>query len=100
MSQPIKYRDNRLGFPIDPKNTNLVEGVEIFRPVNIRCIPFSGFRGEVKNISAIQRPGRPSCVSDQPENINLVEDLEILLRVKLVMKPLCYVIVNEVFFNN
>ena len=38
------------------------------------CAPFiphgrglSGFRGEVKNVSANQRPGRPSCFSDRPE---------------------------------
>ena len=28
-----------------------------------------------------QRPGQPSCFSDQPENTNLVEDVEILLPV-------------------
>ena len=48
-----------------PKNTKLVEDVEILLPVKFRWIPFSGFRGEIKNISANQRPGRPSCFSDQ-----------------------------------
>ena len=60
-----------LVFPIGPKNTNLVEDVEILLPVKFRWIPFSGFRGEVENVSANQRPGRPSCFSDQPEKHKL-----------------------------
>ena len=50
---------------IGPKNINLVEDVEILLPVKFRWIPFSGFRGEVENVSANQRPGRPSCFSDR-----------------------------------
>ena len=46
---------------ISPKNINLVEDVEILHPVKFRWIPFSGFRIEVENVSANQRPGRPSC---------------------------------------
>ena len=53
-----------LVFPIGPKKTNLVKDVEILIPVKFRWIPFSGFREEV---SAIQTPGRPSCVFDRPE---------------------------------
>ena len=79
MSQPIRGQGGHLVFPIGPKNTNLVEDVEILLPVEFRWIPFSGFRGEVENVSANQRPGRPSCFSDRPENTNLVEDIEILL---------------------
>ena len=56
-----------LVFPIGLKNTNLVEDVVILLPVKFRWIPFSGFRGEVENVSANQRPGRPSCFSDRPE---------------------------------
>ena len=67
MSQPIRGQGGHLVFPISPKNTNLVEDVEILLPVKFRSIPFSGFRGEVENVSANQRPGRPSCVSDRPE---------------------------------
>ena len=58
-------------FPIGPKNTNLVEGVEILLPVKICWIPFSGFYREVENVSANQRPGRPSCFSDWPEKHKL-----------------------------
>ena len=46
------------------KNTNLVEDVEILLPVKFHQIPFSGFRGDVKNVSANQRLGWPSCFSD------------------------------------
>ena len=60
-----------LVFPIGPKNTNLVEDIEILLPVKFRWIPFSGFRGEVENVSTNQKPGRPSCFSDRPEKHKL-----------------------------
>ena len=82
MSQPIRGQGGHLVFPIGPKNTNLVEDVGILLPIKFRRIPFSGFRGEVKNVSANQRPGRPSCFPTDPKNTNLVEDIEILLPVK------------------
>ena len=50
-------------FPIGPKNTNLVEGVEILLPVKFRRILFRGFREQVENFSANQRLGRPFCFS-------------------------------------
>ena len=56
MYQPIRGQGS-LVFPIGPKNTNLVEGVKILIPVKFRLITFSGFREEVENISANQRPG-------------------------------------------
>ena len=65
MSQPIRGQGGHLVFSISPKNTNLVEGVEILLPVKFRWILFSGFREEVENVSANQRPGRPSCFSDR-----------------------------------
>ena len=71
MSQPIRGQGGHLVFRISPKNTNLVEGVDILLPVKFRWIPFSGFRGEVQNVSANQRPGRPSCFSDRPEKHKL-----------------------------
>ena len=71
MSQLIRGQGGHLVFPIGQKNTNLVEGVEILLPVKFRWIPFSGFRGEVENVSANQRPGRPSCFSDRPEKHKL-----------------------------
>ena len=87
MSQPIRGQRGHLVFLICLKNTNLVEDVEILLPVKFRWIPFSGFWGEVENVSANQRPGRPSCFSDRPKNTNLVEDVEILLPVKFCWIP-------------
>ena len=49
MSQPIRGQGGHLVFPIGPKNTHLVEDIEIYLPVKFRQIPFSGFRGEVGN---------------------------------------------------
>ena len=71
MSQPNRGQGSHLGFPIGPKNTNLVEHIEILLPVKFRRIPFSGFREEVKSVSANQSSGRPSCFSDQPEKHKL-----------------------------
>ena len=71
MSQPIRHQGSHLVFLIGLKNTNLVEDIEILLPVRFRSIPFSGFREEVENVSANQRPGRPSCFIDQPEKHKL-----------------------------
>ena len=71
MSQPIRGQGSHFVFPIGLKNTNLVEGVEILLPVKFRWISFSGFRGEVENVSANQRPGRPSCFYNRPEKHKL-----------------------------
>ena len=84
MSPPIRGQGGHLGFPISLKNTNLVEDMEILLPVKFHEIPFSGFRGEVKNVSANLRPGRPSCFPIGPKNTNLVEHIEILLPVKFL----------------
>ena len=64
-------QDGHFNFPIGLKNTNFVEHVEILLPVEFHWIPFSGFRGEVENVSANQRPGWPSCFSDWLEKHNL-----------------------------
>ena len=66
MSQPIRGQDGHLVFPIGPKNTNLIEDIKILLPVKFRWILFSGFR-EVENVSANQRPGRPSFFCDRPK---------------------------------
>ena len=87
MSQPISDQGGHLVFPIGPKNTHLVEDVEILLPVKFCWNLFIGFRGEVENVSANQSPGRPSCFSDRPKNTNLVEDVEILLPVKFRWIP-------------
>ena len=71
MSHPIRGKDGHLVFPIGPKKNNLVEDIVILLPVKFRCIPFSGLRGEVENVSADQRLGRQSCSSDRPEKHKL-----------------------------
>ena len=71
MSQPIRGQGGYLVFLISPKNTSLVEDVEILLPVKFCWILFSGFRGKVENVSANHRPGRPSCFSDPPEKHKL-----------------------------
>ena len=71
MSRPIRGQGGYLVFQIGPKNTNLVEDVEILLPVKFHWIPFSGFKGEVENVSANQRPGRLSCFSDRPQKRKL-----------------------------
>ena len=71
MSQSIRGQGDHLVFPIGPKNTNLVEEVETLLPVKFLRIAFSGFKGEVKNVSVSQRPGRPSCFSDRHEKHKL-----------------------------
>ena len=63
-----------LVFRIDPKNTNLVEDIEILLPVKFRWIPFSSFRGEVENVSANLRGGY-LVFTMCPKNTNLVETL-------------------------
>ena len=89
MSQPIRGQGGHLLFPIGPKNTNLVKDIEILLSVNFRWILFSGFREEVENVSANQRPGWISSFSDRPKNTNLVEDVEILLPVEFRWIPFC-----------
>ena len=71
MSQPIRGQGGHLIFLIGPKNTNLVEEVEILLPVKFRLIQLSCFTGEVENVSANQRPGWPSCFSNQPKKHKL-----------------------------
>ena len=84
MSQPIRGQGGHLVFPIRPKNTNLVEDVEILLPVKFHRIPFSGFRGEVENSQPIRGQGGHLVFPIGPKNTNLVEDVEILLPVKFL----------------
>ena len=88
LSQPIRGQGGHLVFPIGPKNTNLVEDVEILLPVKFCWIPFSGFRGEVENVSA-KSEARAAILFFQSarKNTNLVEDVEILLPIKFRWNP-------------
>ena len=71
MSQPIRGQGGHFFPPIGLKNTNMVEGIESLLPVKFRWIPFSGFSGEVENVSVNQRPRRPFCFFDRPEKHKL-----------------------------
>ena len=82
MSQPIRGQGGHIVFPIGPKNTNLVEEVEILLPVKLCEIPFSGFRGEVNNSQPIRGQGGHIVFPIGPKNTNLLEDVEILFPIK------------------
>ena len=69
-SQRIRGQGGHLIYPIGPKNTNLVEDIEIFFPVKFCWIPFSGFKEEVKNVSANQRRGGHLGFPIGPKNTN------------------------------
>ena len=87
MSQPIRGQGGHLVFQIGPKNTNLIEDIEILLPVKFRWITCSGFRGEVEYVSANQRPGRHLVFLIGSKNTNLFEGVEILLPVKFRWIP-------------
>ena len=71
MSQPIRDKGGHLVFPIGPKNTNLVEDVEIVLPVS-----------EEKSKMSQPIKGGHLVFPIGPKNTNLVEDVEIVLPVK------------------
>ena len=66
MSRPIRGWGSHPVFLIGIKKINLAEDIEISLPVKFHWLLFSGFRGEVENVSANQRPRQPSCFSDWP----------------------------------
>ena len=59
------------------KQKNVTEDLEILLLLRFCWILFSSLRGEVKNVLASRRQGWQSCFSDRPNNINLLEDVEI-----------------------
>ena len=78
VSSQSEARAAILFFQSARKTQNLVEDVKILLLVKSNWILF---RGEVENVSANQRPSRPSCFSDRCEK-HLVEDIEIFFPVK------------------
>ena len=69
MSQPIRGQDVNFVFPIHPKNTNLVEDIEILLPIKF-CFR-SAVSEEKLKMSQPIRPRRPSCFSDRPKKHKL-----------------------------
>ena len=48
------------------QSTNWVEDITFLLSVKLRWIPFNGCREKIKIVSANQRPGRPSWISELP----------------------------------
>ena len=69
-------------FFVGPKNTNLVEDIEIMLPVKFHWILLSEFKGEVLNVSSNKMARAAIFFSINPKNTNFVQDVEILLPVK------------------
>ena len=53
------------------KQKKIAEEVEYLLLVKFHQIPINGCRGEVENVFANQRPGRPSLLMDWPEKYEL-----------------------------
>ena len=79
MSQPIRGQGGHFVFPIGPKNTNLVEDVEILLPVKFRSVVLEE---KSKMSQPIRGQGGHFVFPIGLKNTNLVEDVEILLPVK------------------
>ena len=82
MSQPIRGCGGHLVFPIDPKNTNLVEDVEILLPVKFREFRSAVSAKKSKMSEPIRGQGGHLFLPIGPKNINLVEDIAIFFSVK------------------
>ena len=87
MSQSTIFQLSILFFRSPQKIQNLVEDIEILLPGKFRWILFRGFRGEVENVVANQRPGSHFVFPILPKNTNLVEDVKILAPVKFRWIP-------------
>ena len=83
MSQPIRGQGGHLVFPIGPKNTNLVEDIEILLPVKFSLNSVQRLQRRSRKMSQpIRGQGGHLVFPIGPKNTNLVEDIEILLPVK------------------
>ena len=99
MSQPIRGQGGHFVILIGPKNTNLVEGVEILLPIKFRWIPFSGFRGEVENVSANQRPGRPFCFLIGPKNTKALSHVANIWPTKIMKNKTWWILFYFAYFE-
>ena len=67
MFQPIRGQGGHLVFPIGPKNTNLVEGVEILLPIKFSLNSVQRFQRRSRKCLSQSEARRPSCFSDRLE---------------------------------
>ena len=89
ISQPIRGQGGHLFFSIGPKNTNLVEDIEILLPVKFRWILFTGVsKKKSKMYQPIRDQSGHLVFLIGSKNTNLVEDVEILLSVKFRWIPI------------
>ena len=83
MSQPIRGQGGHIVFSDPPEKHKLGRGRCDVASFQVSSNSFHSFRGEVENVSAIQRPGRPFCFFPIClKNTNVVEGIESLLPVK------------------
>ena len=83
MSQPIRGQGGHLVFPIGPKNTNLIEDVEILLPVKFLLNSVQQFQRRSRQcLSQLEARVAILFFRSAPKNTNLVEDIEMLLPVK------------------
>ena len=83
MSQPIRGQGGHLVFPNEPKNTNLVEDVEILLPCQVSLNSVSAVSEEKSKMSQpIRGQGGHLVFPIGPKNTNLIEDNEILLPIE------------------
>ena len=85
MSQVIRCQGGHLDFPIGPKNTNLVEDVEIQdHPASCQVSSASVQRFQRRSRKCLRQSEARATIFSPigPKNTNLVEDVEILLHVK------------------
>ena len=82
LSQQIRGQGGHLVFPIGPKNTNLVEDVEISLPSRFVDVRSAVSEKKSKLSQPIRGQGGHLVVLIGSKNTNLVEGVEILLSVK------------------
>ena len=82
MSQPIRGQGGHLVFPIGPKNTNLVEGVEILPSCQVSLNSVQWFHMRSRKCLSQSEAGAAICFSDRPEKHKLGRGLWDVVSVK------------------
>ena len=67
MSQPIRVQGGHLVFPIGPKNTNLVEDIEILLPVKFRLNSVKRFQKRSRKCLSQSEARAAIFFFDRPE---------------------------------